>query len=128
MARVIKYIPKATTAKTEYIEISPEDLIYLKADLIKWMARICELDLTRNEDLVAIRDQYFHKRRKSLPKGREGENTPSSFIGGLINNIVYGEQRDLTMKQVEAIENISSVVSQVWDDCEPYRFQIGVLF
>ena len=125
MKRVIKYIPKATSARTEYREISVEDMAFIQQELIRWLALMSELDMSRDEDSKWVRDQWWHKRSDSLPKGVEGQNTPGSFTGGLVNNLVFGTQRDLTNKQMDAIQNISHVLGQCVEGCTCITFQIG---
>jgi hypothetical protein len=124
--KIYNYFPKQTSAKTQYCQLSEEDLGEIKIEMIKWLARIAELDMTRNEEWRLVREQYFHKRSKLLPRGKEGENTPASFIGGMVLNTMFGEQRDLSEKQLEAIEVISGAMSQLWDDCEGIKFRIGL--
>jgi hypothetical protein len=128
MARIIKYTPKITSARTEYREIDPEDLTWLKSELIQWLSIMGELDMSRDEDSRWVRDQWWHKRTSTLPKGKEGQNTPCSFISGLINNLVFGSQRDITDKQMDAIQNISSVMGGAYSTCTQIRFQIGFSF
>jgi hypothetical protein len=124
--KTYNYFPKQTSAKTNYCEIDPLDLAEIKLEMVKWLARIAELDMTRNEDWRLVREQYFHKRSKILPRGKEGENTPASFIGGTVLNTMFGEQRDLSEPQIEAIEVISLAMNQLWDDCESIKFRIGL--
>jgi hypothetical protein len=125
--KIIKYTPKQTLAKTQYVEISTDDFGYITQQLIQVAARILELDTTRDEDWRLIKDQYFHRRRKDLPKGKLGENTPASFIGGLINNLVFGTQRDFTEHQINAIETIFGALNQIYDDINSIRFQVSIV-
>lgn len=123
--KTIKYIPKITAAKTEYREIDPEDMAWLKMEIFRWLAIMSELDMARDADSQWVRNQWWHKRSKNLPKGRLGENTPASFVGGLANNLVFGDQRDLTDKQMDSIQNISHMLAGAFDSCTRIRFQIG---
>jgi hypothetical protein len=125
MKRIIKYVPKATAAKTNYREVSIEDMAFIQQELIRWLAIMSELDMKRDPDSKWVRDQWFHKRTDTLPKGELGQNTPASFIGGLINNLVFGTQRDLTEKQMDALQNISHVMGGAFDTCTSMTFQIG---
>jgi len=125
MKRNIRYIPKVTQARTEYREISIEDMAFVQQELIRWLAAMSELDMSRDEDSKWVRDQWWHKRTETLPKGREGQNTPASFVGGLVNNLVFGDQRDLTDKQMDAIMNISHVLGHAIPECTVITFQIG---
>jgi hypothetical protein len=122
----IKYIPKITSARTEYRAVDAEDMSWIKTELLRWLAIMAELDMARDEDSKWVRAQWWHKRSKNLPRGREGENTPASFIGGLVNNLVFGDQRDLTDKQMDAMQNISHVLSGAFASCTQIRFQIGI--
>lgn len=124
--RTIKYVPKITSAKTEYREIDAKDLADIHQQLIRWLAVIGELDMTHDEDLRAVREQWAHRRSKSLPRGREGENTPASFVAGIINNMIFGDQRDLSDRQMEGIEYISKWMAEIDPDHSvSYRFQLG---
>lgn len=125
MKRLIKYVPKVTSARTEYREVSIEDMAFIQQELIRWLAVMSEIDMNRDEDSKWVRDQWWHKRTDTLPRGREGQNTPASFVGGLVNNILFGDQRDLTDKQMDAIQNISHVLGQALEGCSTIVFQIG---
>jgi hypothetical protein len=90
------------------------------------MAFMCEMDMSHNEDLRAVREQWWHRRTKSLPSGREGMNTPASFIGGLVNNMLFGQQRDLSDRQMDGIEYVSKWLVELDPDKSfSYRFQLG---
>lgn len=125
--KIIKYTPKFTNAKTTYLDIDPSELQFLHMQLIQYLSRIGEMDNTTNEDFRAFNTQYLHRRRKELPKGENGLNTPVSFISGIINNMMFGKQRDLTDRQIEGIESVSAILNQVWEDLPAIRFQLGFL-
>jgi len=125
--RTIKYYPKQTAAKTQYIEIIPEDFAFITQEVIKISARILELDTTTSEDWRLVREQFFHRRRKDLPRGKEGYNTPASFLGGLTSNLVFGTQRDLSEHQMQGLETIFGACSMIYDDIDSIRFQIAIL-
>lgn len=125
MKRIIKFIPKITHARTEYREIAEEDMSFLQSEMIRWLSRMAELGVERSEDSKWVNNQWWHKRTDTLPKGANGQNTPASFTGGMINNIVFGTQRDLTDKQMDAIMNISHVLGSALEGCTSITFQIG---
>jgi hypothetical protein len=126
MKKVYNYSLKHTVARTQYVEISDEDT----ADIINYMiqisARINELDTQHDEDWRMIREQYFHRRRNDLPKSQYGPNSPASFIGGMINNLAYGTQRDLTQRQLEGLETVTAQIAQVWEDIPAMVFRISL--
>jgi hypothetical protein len=123
--KTIRYVPKITGAKTEYRDIDVADMAYIQQELIRWVARIGELDMERDKEIKSIRTA-LHERNTNLPRGRLGHNSVTSFVSGLLHNLLFGGQRDLTRIQMEALETISAVMSTVFTDCEAYRFQIGL--
>jgi hypothetical protein len=123
--KTIRYIPKVTGARTEYREIDVQDMAYIQQELIRWMTLIGELDMARDQEIKSIRTA-LHERNANLPKGRLGQNSITSFISGMISNLVFGGQRDLTSIQMTALETIAAIMSTVFSDCEAYRFQIGL--
>jgi hypothetical protein len=130
MARTIPYVPKITGAKTNYREISPEDHAWLIQALLKAMVKMATLSNTINEDQKQVRDQWYRKRRSSLPRGRDGQNTPESMIAGILDNMLYGEtpQRDFSDKQMDAIEDMFKWLDAIFpSEFEEPVFRIGVV-
>lgn len=124
--KTIKYVPKVTSARTEYREIDPSDMADIQQQLIRWLAFMSELDMSHDEDMRAVREQFWHRRTKALPSGKEGQNTPASFVGGVVNNMIFGTQRDLSSRQMEGIEYISKwMVELDPEHSVSYRFQLG---
>lgn len=128
MTRSIKYVPKLTGAKTEYRELTGEDHSWLLNQMMQWLVRMGTLSNTTNEDLKELRDIYWRKRRGSLPRGRDGMNTPESMIAGILENMLYkaNPQRDFTQHQCEALEDISKWMAAVDSEFSQIVFQIGV--
>jgi len=124
--RKIYYVPKNTGANTNYRELQEEDMAWLQSELIRWLAEVSETAMKRDEDSKYIVDQWWMKRSTLLPRNRTGQNTPYTFVGGMVKNLVFGTQRDLTDKQMEAIEVVSRVMAQIYEDqCTSVQFQIG---
>ncbi len=125
-ARTIKYVPKITSARTEYCEIDPEDQAWLIDQLIHWLALMGEMDQATDADSEWVRTQWWHRKTNKLNSGKQGRNTPCSFVSGVILNMLYKQpaQRDLTRKQMDDFETISAILAQVYP-VEAIRFQIG---
>ena len=127
MSRIISYFPKQTAAKTEYREINEDDMAWLKTELIRYLSIMAERDLRSDSDNKWILNQFWHARTDKLHKGKYQDkyrqNTPCSLIGGLVNNLIFGNQRDLTDKQMADIEYISMALATI-HDIDPVRFQL----
>lgn len=122
----INYIIRNTAAKTEYTEMAPEDMETVKAILLKCSAMICEASNAKSEEgKDAFKD--FIKKTEKLPRGRDNMNSVASFTGGLVNNLVFGEQRDFTTRQLIAIEYITMVMHSHTDEIPLVRFRLGLI-
>lgn len=126
-AKIIKYIPKQTGARTEYLEITSEDHAWLLTEIIKAQCLMDQLDQSRDPDTEWIRDSWWHRRDPRLPRGSEGPNSPASFIAGVIWNHQFKEppQRDVSRPQVEGLEQITHILAQACPEIRAVRFQIG---
>lgn len=123
--RRIMYVPKQTGANTNYREISQEDMDWLQSELIRWISEVSDTAIKHDEDSKYI-VEWWMKRHKLLPRSRVGQNSPFSFTGGMVKNLVFGTQRDLTDKQMEAIDYLSKAMATVYEDvCTNITFQIG---
>lgn len=126
--RIVKYLPKHTSAGTEYRECDPDDVLWIQMQLIRYVTIMGELDQNRDDDSKWVRDHWWHKRSDKVHKGKLGQNTPCSIISGIINNMMFKEpqQRDFTNKQMDDIEYVSAVMGTVYEGCLPIRFQISI--
>ena len=113
--KTIEYDPKITNASTQYNKISDTDMAYLQGELVKYLSLMGELSKSRNRDIQNILNQYWRKRSQTLPKGKDGWNTPESFVSGLLNNTMFGTQNDLSDIQMDALTNISSMMENIAD-------------
>lgn len=115
MSKQINYDPKVTSANTQYNTIQKDDMTWLLKELMRYQALVGELSIHPNEDLQQYIKQWYRKRTKTLPKGKNGLNSPESFISGLLNNLAFGSQNDLSDIQMDAIQNISNNMAQLYD-------------
>lgn len=123
MAKQINYDPKITNANTQYNSISATDMAFVQLELVRYMALMGELSKSRNRDIQNIKNQWYSKRTDTLPKAKDGQNTPESFIAGLLNNLMFGNQNDLSQIQMDALENISANMSLIYDAVKPLNLQ-----
>jgi hypothetical protein len=122
----ILYIPKITNANTSYREISENDKISLQFELIKYLVKFGELSSSSEADTKWIMQNYWLKKSSLLPRGRNGQNSPYSFISGVLGNIMIGTQKDLTELQCDALEQISRLVSVSLEGFEEITFQVSI--
>ena len=127
MARHIKYFPKTTTARTTYLELNEEDLAWLKLELMRWLSIMTESATSHDDMWREVLALYWNKKTQSLPKSKLGPNSPATFVAGLINNLIFGDQRDISERQMEAIRDISNNLNQLRDEVDSIVFQIGIV-
>jgi len=122
--RTVRYLPKTTSANTQYREITPEELAWVLSEVNHWGSLMNNHLHTQDPDWSQLNRDWWTKRRKTLPKGQHGLNSPQSFCAGVIYNTMYKDplQRDLSQHQCEGIEEISSVMSELSDSCTEIRF------
>ena len=123
MTKQIMYDPKITSANTQYNTIDKQDMLWLQTELIRYMALMGELSKHRDREVQNIINQYYRKRTGTLPKGDTGQNTPETFIAGLLNNLMFGTQNDLSQLQMDALENISANMALIYDAIKELKLQ-----
>lgn len=117
---------RAKLSSTSYTEIHHDDMQTVQAILIKISAIICESSAIKSEEGQEAFKEFIKKTEK-LPRGRHNLNSIASFTGGLINNIVFGEQRDFTERQLIAIEYITKEVNAIIPEIPEVRFGLGLI-
>lgn len=113
--RVIHYTPKVTSARTQYVTIEPNDMAWIQSEIVRWLSLMGALDSHRNQDIRLIQKHWWYKKSSTLPKGMDGQNSPLTFVSGILNNLMFGTQHDLSIIQMEALENISAQMAN-FDD------------
>ena len=105
--RKLYYNIKSTTASTNYMELNKEDLDFLINQIIQMQSYMNELQLCPDKEIRDIVKWYIQP-NKSLPYHSKWKkhNSPSSFIAGVLNNHLYGTQRDITEIQATHLQTI----------------------
>lgn len=118
----IYYDIKHTTAKTEYLHISNKDTQIVHENILGILTYMSELSLSTDKD---IRDfaNWFKKPKKQFLYNTKlkRSNSPQSLLAGVINNIVFGDQRDFSLVQLEAIENIINTSIDIIQEIEQVK-------
>ena len=103
----IYYTKKITGAGTTYMDIEKQDLDMLISKLISLQSFFNELSLSTNKDIKEV-NAWYKKPSKTLPYNRifGKYNSPQSFVAGMVNNTVFGQQNNLSLAQAEHLQNI----------------------
>lgn len=105
--RKIYYNVKITTATTNYMAISKEDMDFVISQVIGVQSYMSELSLCPDKDVKDL-IKWYTKPCKSLPFHSKWKkhNSPQTFISGTLNNIMFGNQEDLSEIQTQHLQNI----------------------
>lgn len=122
----IPYMIRAKLSTTAYTEIHEDDMETIKAILLKISAVINESSNSKTEEGKEAFANFIARTEK-LPRGRNNMNSIASYTGGLINNLIFGEQRDFTERQLIAIEYITKEMHSYVEDIPQVRFRLGLI-
>ena len=116
MLHKIFYNKKVTSANTTYLSISEEDTQILISKCIQIQSYMGELSLVKEKEVKDVYKWYVTS-TKTLPfsSSMKRSNSPQSFIAGVLNNIMFGTQRELTEVQAEHLQNIINSYQQLSD-------------
>jgi hypothetical protein len=116
MIRKIFYEVKNTSANTTYYSIEPSDMSFLIEKLVQINAYMGEITLTKNKD---IKDfiKWYTSSDKLLPYSNKWKkrNTPQSFVSGTINNLLFGNTRDVSEVTAQHLETIIDRFAHFYD-------------
>ncbi len=103
----INYTTKNTKSNNTYVEINSTDEYVLLKSILSINSYMQELCLSKDKDVLELIN-WYRTSNKSYPynKRLERRNTPESMLGGLINNLVFGKQQNLSLEQLEYYEDI----------------------
>lgn len=117
--RKIYYTIKMTQSNNTYVQLLAHDQDWLITKLIQMNSLMSELSLSNNRD---VRDliKYWTTSNRTLPFNSflKKHNSPSSFVAGLLNNTLFGHQRDLSEIQIQHIQNVINQYQQFADAVE----------
>ena len=105
--RKIYYTPKTTVSHNVYITLEHEDYNWLITKLITMNSFMAELSLSSHRDVKDL-IKYWTSSNTSLPFNSylKKKNSPCSYVAGILNNVLFGEQRDLSEIQVQYLQGI----------------------
>lgn len=115
----IYYIAKSTSAGTIYVELKEEDRAELTRAIIAVLTYTNELSISKNRDVKPY-IEWFHKssRNWGFNSKLKRDNSPASYLGGVLNNLLFGTQRDFTLNQLETVALIINAAIDVLEVIE----------
>ena len=110
----IYYDTKNTSADTVYMSINKDDMDSIISICIGIQSYMSELSLCPNKDIKDLL-KYYKSPNKTLPYHKQWRrhNSPQTFISGLINNIMFGSQFDISETQGQHLQNIINMMSEI---------------
>lgn len=125
--KLIKYEKKITNANTIYVDMHPTDRTWLLNEL-------ATVATGYTQDLIT--QEFLTKTTRKISKGRNGLNSPLSYLQGVVSNL-SGNTHDFSLIQLKDIEYIFSEINSLygymldvlpdtvknWDNFEPVKFK-----
>jgi hypothetical protein len=108
------YESKNTAANTEYVTISDEDKNLLIQSLMSLNFWLQEASITNDKEIKDF-TSWYSKSSKKYPFNTKLKryNSPQSIIAGLLNNLVFGTQRDFTLTQLELAQDLNNTLIDI---------------
>ncbi len=110
----IFYESKNTAANTEYVSISDQDKNLLIQSLMSLNFWLQEVSITGDKEIKDF-TSWYAKSSKKYPYNSKikKHNSPQSVVAGLINNLVFGTQRDFSLLQLELAQDLNNVLIDI---------------
>jgi len=115
----IDYQIKNTNSNNTYIEISAKDEAVLLKCVLSLNSYMQELCLSNDTDIKLVRE-WWRSPDKSYPYNKRlgKRNTPETMIAGLINNMIFGKQDNLSLEQLPFYEKIINKCVDIIEEIE----------
>ena len=113
----IGYSIKNTKSNNTYIQMSKNDSDKFLHTILSLNSYIQELSLSNDPDIQAFIN-WYRKPDKRFPYNKrcDRRNTPESMIAGLINNMVFGNQENLSVEQLPYYEEIINTSVELMEE------------
>ncbi len=110
----INYTTKSTQANTIYVQLEDEDKQVLIQSLLSILTWMNELSISTDKDVKDF-TKWFITTNKKYPYNSKlkKNNSPQSIIAGMLNNLVFGNQRDFSLTQLDLVQEISNTAIDI---------------
>lgn len=107
----ISYDTKTTSATTQYVTLTEKDQQVLIDSIMSLNNFIQEVSIAGDQDIRGFTKWYVTSNRKYPYNTRLSKyNSPQSIIAGILNNLLWGTQRDFSLLQLELIQDINNIL------------------
>lgn len=115
----IDYQIKNTNSNNTYIEISKNDENVLLKTVLSINSYMQELCLSTDPD-IRLLESWWRSGDKRYPYNKRlgKRNTPETMIAGLINNMIFGKQDNLSLEQLPFYEEIINRCVELIEEIE----------
>jgi hypothetical protein len=103
----INYNIKNTSANTLYLDIDKKDMDILQITILGLLTYMTELSIAKDKEIrqfikwfITSDSRYLYNKKLSR------NNSPQSFLAGIVNNLQFGLQRDFSLVQLQTTQNI----------------------
>ena len=119
MKHKIGYNQKITKSNNTYVSINNHDQDVFMKNILAINSYMQELSLTNDPDVQKFMKWWVGIDKKYPYSKKLGRyNSPQSMMAGLVNNIMYGNQRDLSLEQLPFYEDIINIAVEVIEELE----------
>jgi hypothetical protein len=118
----IYYDIKYTSASTDYLTLSDTDMATVQLSTMGILTYMTELSIAKDKDIRDFTTVWFTKpdRRYHYNKKLQRYNSPQSYLAGTLNNLQFGKQRDLSLTQLQTLQDIINLSVDVIEAVEAF--------
>lgn len=110
----IFYDTKTTSANTTYVELSTLDQNEIEGIILTIISYMNELCLSKDKEIRDFTNWYKRSnKRYHYNKKLSRYNSPQSYLGGIINNLHYGNQYNFSLTQLETLQDIINLMVDI---------------
>lgn len=115
----IDYQIKNTNSNNTYIDISRRDMDIFMQTVLSVNSYMQELCLSTDPDIKLV-NNWWRSGDKRFPYNKRlgKRNTPETMIAGLVNNMVFGKQDNLSLEQLPFYEEIINKCVELIEEIE----------
>jgi hypothetical protein len=114
MYTTINYDTKLTNANTTYVTLTDTDQQTLFESIMSLNNFIQEVSISGDRDIKPFIKWYISSNKKYPYNSRLSKyNSPQTIIAGTLNNLVWGNQRDFSLLQLELIQDINNILVDI---------------